>query len=177
MSSAAPSNAAPSNAERKLIGGGRDGGGRVCCTGWLDYDVVEGTGAVQATGSEADEEVGSVVYPSGGRDGRGAELLPDYNSVEGMGAALPHLTMRRWRPLAWWYGSQLALGGGVARDGSQRCALGRCGLRRGDAALGGVPSAVGLSAAVGPLCSVVRLLAAMLSRKWSQRQRRGQPPR
>ena len=96
----------------------RDGGGRVCCAGWLDYDVVEGTGAVQATGSEADEEVGSVVYPSGGRDGRGAELLPDYNSIEGMGAALPHLTMRRWRPSAGWYGSWLALGGGVARDGS-----------------------------------------------------------
>ena len=147
MSSAAPSNAAPSNAERKLIGGGRDGGGRVCCAGWLDYDVVEGTGAVQATGSEADEEVGSAVYPSGGRDGRGAKLLLDYNSVEGMGAALPHSTMRRWRPSAWWCGSRLALGGGVVRDGSRRCALGRCGLRRGDAALGGtVPSAVGLAA-------------------------------
>ena len=71
-------------------GGGRDGGGRLCCAGWLDYDVVEATGAVQATGSEADEEVGSVVYPGGGRVGRGSKLLPDYNAVEGRGAALPH---------------------------------------------------------------------------------------
>ena len=45
-------------------------------------------------------------------------------------------------------GSHLALGGGVARDGSLRCALGRCGILRGDAALGGVPLTVGLSVAV-----------------------------
>lgn len=151
MSSAAPSNAAPSNAERKLIGGGRDGGGRVCCAGWLDYDVVEGTGAVQATGSEADEEVGSAVYPSGGRDGRGAKLLLDYNSVEGMGAALPHSTMRRWRPSAWWCGSRLALGGGgVARA----------------MALSGVPSG-------GVAFGAVMRLSTVCPRRWGSRQRWG----
>ena len=74
----------------------------------------------------------------------GSKLLPDYNAVEGMGAALLHFTTRQWRPSAWWCGSRLALGGGVVRDGSLRCALGRCGLQRVDAALGGVPSAVGL---------------------------------
>ena len=51
-------------------------------------------------GSEADKEVASVVYPGGGRDGRGAEILPDYNAVEGMDAAVPHLTMRWWRSSA-----------------------------------------------------------------------------
>ena len=48
--------------ERKLVGSGCDHGGRGCCAGWLDYDVVEWTGAVlprglyiEAAGSEADE--------------------------------------------------------------------------------------------------------------------------
>ena len=56
--------------ERKLISSGRDHGGRGCCAGWLDYDVVEWTGAVpprrlyiEAAGSEADE-----VPIGGGRD-------------------------------------------------------------------------------------------------------------
>ena len=58
--------------ERKLVGSGCDHGGRGCCAGWLDYDVVEWTGAVpprrlyvdiEAAGSEADE-----VPIGGGRD-------------------------------------------------------------------------------------------------------------
>ena len=47
------------------VGAGRNGGGRVCCVCWLDYDVVEGTGAVlpcrqyiEAAGREMDEESG-----------------------------------------------------------------------------------------------------------------------
>ena len=78
--------------EQRFISSGRNGKDRVCCAGWLDYNVWRRWAPSRQREVRLVKRLAVLFIPiGGGCDGLSAKLLPDY--MEGMGAALPHFKM------------------------------------------------------------------------------------